>query len=285
MINESSAMRPLEVFTAPKNSSADSEDVYVCTDDFAAVVDGATDKSGKLWDGKTGGRLVAEICASVIETLPADVTAHEAVESLTEHVARTVGDVRPDHRPSCSVVIFSLKRRQLWRVGDCSAGYVVQGELQPWPGGKEIDLVTSNMRAAYLLAAQLTRQLDLSADPDADPGREIILPLLRTQYAFANIDPSLPFAFGVINGQPVPSAFIEVLDVPAAATEVVLCSDGYLEVSPTLTMSEDLLSRSLLEDPRRIGVYRSTKGITPGASSFDDRTYLRMQVPSFGGSE
>jgi hypothetical protein len=43
-----------------------------------------------------------------------------------------------------------------------------------------------------------------------------------------------------------------------------------------MTAAEDELRDAIAEDPRRIGEYPGTKGIKPDASSFDDRTYVRM---------
>ncbi|MFC7640099.1 hypothetical protein ACFQX6_02915 [Streptosporangium lutulentum] len=59
--------------------------------------------------------------------------------------------------------------------------------------------------------------------------------------------------------------------------EVALASDGYLSAAERLRHAEDELAASLRADPMRIGAHPSTKGLTPGTVSFDDRTYVRVR--------
>ena len=63
-----------------------------------------------------------------------------------------------------------------------------------------------------------------------------------------------------------------------AAVCVVLASDGYPLLRPTLQQSEQDLDRLLKEDPQCCRLYESTKGLKPGNKSFDDRTYVRFQA-------
>lgn len=58
---------------------------------------------------------------------------------------------------------------------------------------------------------------------------------------------------------------------------IVLASDGYPELQETYQESERILQRTLIHDPLIINrLYRSTKGLTPGNLSYDDRTYIRF---------
>lgn len=58
--------------------------------------------------------------------------------------------------------------------------------------------------------------------------------------------------------------------------DVVLASDGYPIMRPTLAESEQELERLRREDPRLVNEFRTTKGFTPELRSFDDRTYVRF---------
>ena len=57
-------IRVREQFVAGKSADRVCEDLIVVTDDFAAVIDGASDATGADFAGKTGGRLAAEIVAT-----------------------------------------------------------------------------------------------------------------------------------------------------------------------------------------------------------------------------
>ena len=75
-----------------------------------------------------------------------------------------------------------------------------------------------------------------------------------------------------------PSATGCLFQVPKGVSQVVITSDGYPRILPSLQQSEDLLARLLAEDPLCIGPLRSTKGVKPGNASFDDRAYLRIRL-------
>jgi len=108
----------------------------------------------------------------------------------------------------------------------------------------------------------------------------MMLPLLETQHVFRNRDDS-PYGFGAIDGTKVPRRFRERFPVTGASA-VVMASDGYVEPAESLEEAERHLARLLREDPLRLGPPPGTKGCAPGATSFDDRAYLRLTSP--GGS-
>lgn len=109
----------------------------------------------------------------------------------------------------------------------------------------------------------------------ADPARAMILPFLRLQSQFANVRG--PYGYFVFDGFTDPAYPIRTVTV-RPGDEVVLASDGFPLLKPTLAESEAALQRLKVEDPALISEYRSTKGFTPGYDSFDDRTYVRFVV-------
>ena len=109
----------------------------------------------------------------------------------------------------------------------------------------------------------------------ADPARAMILPFLRLQSQFANARG--PYGYFVFDGFSDPAYPIRTVAV-RPGDEVVLASDGFPLLKPTLAESEAALQRLKVEDPALISEYRSTKGFTPGYDSFDDRTYVRFVV-------
>ena len=68
-----------------------------------------------------------------------------------------------------------------------------------------------------------------------------------------------------------------VIVVPAAHS-VVLASDGYPVLLPTLCESEAALARQIERDPQNVSEFIATKGIVEGNCSFDDRAYIRLRL-------
>lgn len=106
-----------------------------------------------------------------------------------------------------------------------------------------------------------------------DPARELIMPFLRLQSQFANRRGE--YGYFVFDGFTDPEYPIRTISV-RPGDEVVLASDGYPKLCPTLAESERELERLRREDPHLVREFRTTKGFTPGLESFDDRTYIRF---------
>ena len=83
--------------------------------------------------------------------------------------------------------------------------------------------------------------------------------------------------FSVIDGFPIALDKVRVINV-SGAKEIVLATDGYPFLYPTLSKSEQALTRQLSEDPLCIGHFKATKGLMRGNQSFDDRTYIRFRL-------
>ena len=63
-----------------------------------------------------------------------------------------------------------------------------------------------------------------------------------------------------------------------ASNSVVLASDGYPTLLPTLKESEKALAHHLIDDSQNIGEFVATKGLVEGNVSFDDRTYIKLKI-------
>ncbi|MEU9979510.1 hypothetical protein [Streptomyces sp. NPDC051014] len=265
-----------------KTPIRDSEDRLVLTEgnnsiQFAAVVDGATDKSGRDYGGVSGGALAADIVADVLRAPAPDTSPFTTVTRITAALAKVrrhhnIGESDP-LAPNAVAAVFIPDRHEVWRVGDVHFAVHSDSGWHEYPAEKKIDRVVAGIRAAYLhcLLARGVPAADLVA---SDPGRAMVLPVLREQGRLANLPG--PYGYGLLNGTDVPPRFVEVIPLDSTADEVVLATDGYLSPAPTLADAEAALAASLAEDPLRINEYPATKGILPGASTFDDRTYLRL---------
>ena len=81
--------------------------------------------------------------------------------------------------------------------------------------------------------------------------------------------------YAVIDGTPIYMPGTRTVPV---SHSVVLASDGYPTLHPTLNDSEAALAQQLANDPQNISTFIATKGLVEGNSSFDDRAYISLTV-------
>lgn len=268
------SMTVRESFLAGKDPTAPEscEDLIVIAENFVAVIDGATDKSGWQLGGKFGGRVAAESIALSIEELPLDIDAFEAMKRLNSNLRR-VSDFGPEEAPSASVAIYSRTRNEIWRVGDVN--WYLPDSDRRGAQGKRIDRVAADMRAAVTLAASADGA-PITELLESDPGRDAILPLLKRQHTFRNEVGE--WGYGAIDGRSTPVSLVEITSLEDRDRTVILASDGYRNVYSTLDETEVELAAQLLIDPLCVRELRGTKGVKPGNASFDDRAYVRIEL-------
>ncbi len=256
------------------------EDAICVSDDFVAVVDGVTAKGELRWKGLTGGQAARDQICRAIEAFPANITASRAIEAVTAAIKgfyESAGRLqyvqnRPHERIMAAVVIYSRERSEVWSIGDCQ--FMIDGNL--FQRIKKIDQILSETRSAFLELEILSGKTIDNLMTD-DPGRNYILPLLKRQSLLQN-HPDSVYSYPVIDGFDVPLAQITVETVPEGPSTVILASDGYPELMPSLAESEARLQQVLTEDPLCFRRYKSTKGLQTGNISFDDRAYVKFQV-------
>ena len=81
--------------------------------------------------------------------------------------------------------------------------------------------------------------------------------------------------FSVVDGTDTALHCVRVISTQGAH-EIVLATDGYPHLMPTLDESERELKRIIEEDPLMTGRYKATKAVMEGNLSFDDRCYVRF---------
>jgi hypothetical protein len=265
-------------FVAAKTGKAeDCEDGIIVCDGFAAVIDGATDKTGRRYDGMTGGRYAMLACADAIRTLDLKADAESGISHLTATLAeRLPQQLPPGGGPVAVATVFSEARREIWQIGDVGFwhhGLTARG-MRPC---KTVDRYAADIRAA-VLRAELANGADPAALAQHDTGREAILSILTHQGIFSNNVGAGEWAYAALDGRPVQLELVTVHQIPSGVDTVVIASDGYPSILPTLASSEALLSRLLSEDPLCIDALRGTKGVVPGNVSYDDRAYLSIRI-------
>lgn len=226
------------------------------------VVDGAT---AKPWDaeGTVTGEQVADVVAGVLR----DADGEDLPELLDAMATRLPSTVEGS---AATFAVLDPIRRQVWRVGE--QWIVVDGDVHsPLPGPEQVVAAARQMvlRAHLVAGASVS---DLLAD---DPGREAVLPLLRMSDRLRN---TWPNGFAAVDGTQVPVPLQERLHLLPTAREVVLASDGYPSPATNLADAESALRARLAADPLMVQDPPATKGRPPGASSYDDRAFVRVRL-------
>jgi hypothetical protein len=259
---------------------------------FFGVVDAATEKYGHSWtiDGTSmsGEAAMATVLARNLSKSTAElwqVLSH-AQSELQEAALMSGIDLRkPGASPLASLVIYDSKARFLYHLGDCSFGFVLPHGFMPLYHERLVDRLAATRRAQIIKAFAEKGTLPVGVDP----GREAIMEDLRAAVTLANANPLAYSPHDTLHGVPKRDLVYPVFDaisplapalisLPADLKSLVLSSDGYPKLFPSLRDSEEYLDTSLRLDPMRIGDHASTKGIAPGAVSFDDRSYLKISV-------
>jgi glycerophosphoryl diester phosphodiesterase len=272
----------IETFLASKtNNPRDCEDMIFIDQNFAAVIDGVTSKRNSSELDSSTGRKAAELILETLATLPADLDGTHALRDLNQAV-RTYyeeqgilqeAELYKEYRCGASVVIYSNYQREVWRVGDCG----IRIGSREFQSKKTLDRLLSELRSCFL-ETEIRRGKTIEELQAFDPARAYLEEMLSRQVVFQNAREPSPYNFEVIDGFFWDYEKIERYPVPPRTKTLVLASDGYPVLKPTLEESEQELDRILKEDPLCFRTYKSTKGLYKGNVSFDDRAYVRIDV-------
>lgn len=272
-------MRIIEQTVTGKRSKETCEDGIVITADFAAVIDGSTSKTPlRVNPSMSNGQYCMMQVKRYIETMPADTSVGDFCRGITRRIMAVYEDngadmerlrLHPEERMTASAAVYSACLGQVWLVGDCQC--FAGGTL--FENQKPMEKVLAERRASFLLNEISGGRLSASDVMNGqDPGRELIISGLIDSCRSQNK------AYSVIDGFPIPMQTIKVIDIPAGVEELVLASDGYPFLRPTLRESEAELRDLLDKDPLCISRFKATKGLKAGFSSFDDRCYIRLDI-------
>lgn len=264
----------IETFIKGKASPSLCEDAYVISKDFVAVIDGITSKSDFSYQGKTTGKLAAQIIQNVLETLPRQAEIEEFIAQVNQRIQQFYQQVPfpysiEEKGLQAVCAVYSDHHRQIWLIGDCK----VQVDGQNYENPKKSDQILAAMRS---LAIHVLERDPVNQKVQTQ-ARSLIEPWILKATTFAN-DATTEYGYSVVNGQPIPQQLILKLDLDENPHEVILASDGYPTVEGTLQRSEEELEKLMKIDPGCCGPHKETKGLVQGNLSFDDRTYIRFTI-------
>lgn len=288
-------MKIIESSIIGKKSQEACEDGMVVTDDFIAVIDGSTSKTPKHLnsDMKNGRYAMMLISEYIREELKADASVDEFCQGVTAYIYNKVYEKlgveerlkeHPEERLTASAILYSRTKNEVWMVGDCQA--IIAGKLyengKPYEekiARKRVELIEQGLSPAearkqiepLLIKAMLSGQNQTYTVIDG-------FPIYREGVKVVSVSDSCSVQDPVPASDSVPcSGSVSASGtISVSSSEIVLASDGYPFLEPTLAASEAALAEQIANDPQNIHSFIATKGIVEGNKSFDDRTYIRF---------
>ena len=281
-------MKIIESKIVGKKSQESCEDGMVITDDFIAVIDGSTSKTPKHLnpDMKNGRYAMMLISEYIREELKAEASVDDFCQGVTAYIYHKVYEKlgveerlkeHPEERLTASAILYSRTRNEVWMVGDCQA--IIDGKL--YENGKPYEEKIARKRVELIEQGLSPAEARKQIEP------LLIEAMLSGQNQTYTVIDGFPiYREGVkvvaLKTKPVSSSietyFQEQTKPVSSPNEVVLASDGYPFLKPTLAASEAALVHLIAHDPQCIHDFIATKGLVAGNKSFDDRTYIRFRV-------
>ena len=294
-------MKIIESCIIEKKSQEACEDGMVVTDDFIAVIDGSTSKTPKHLnpDMKNGRYAMMLISEYIREELKADASVDDFCQGVTAFIYNKVYEKlgveerlkeHPEERLAASAILYSRTRNEVWMVGDCQA--IIDGKL--YENGKPYEEKIARKRveliAQGLSPAEARKQIEPLLIKAMLSGQNLTytvidgFPIYREGVKVVSVSDSCSVQDSVSSSDscsvqdPVScSGSASASDtIPSSSSEIVLASDGYPFLKPSLAASEAALAEQIANDPQNIRSFIATKGIVEGNKSFDDRTYIRF---------
>ena len=281
-------MKIIESKIVGKKSQEACEDGMVVTDDFIAVIDGSTSKTPKHLnpDMKNGRYAMLLISEYIREQLKADASVDDFCQGVTEYIYNKVYQPlgvaerlaqHPEERLTASAILYSRARKEVWMVGDCQA--IICGKL--YENGKPYEEKIAQKRVELILQGMSPAEARKQIEP------LLVRAMLEGQNKTYTVIDGFPIYREGVRVVPLKmkqasndiETYLEEHSKPISSPyEVVLASDGYPFLKPTLAESEEALAKQIANDPQNIKTFIATKGIVEGNKSFDDRTYVRIEV-------
>lgn len=277
-------MKVIESKIEGKKSPESCEDGLVVTADFIAVIDGSTSKTPHHLspDMKNGRYAMVLISEYIQHELKPESTVEDFCEGVTSYIYNKVYrqqgieeqmQAHPEERLTASAILYSKAKNEVWMVGDCQA--IIDGKL--YENNKPFEDIVARRRVELIRQGFTPQEARKTIEP------LLIQAMLEGQnktYMVIDGFPIYQKGMKVVSlNAPQKNVETDVADsLPLPTKEIVLASDGYPFLKPTLTESEEALAHLLAYDPQCTHEFIATKGIVVGNKSFDDRTYIRFQI-------
>lgn len=236
------------------------EDYFDYNKSCFVLADGATDKIGRNYDGKTGGEIVSRIVVN--ECLSTNQNGIELVNHLNKRIKELYGQLKildeikdPKYRFSCVFIRVRIINDKIIITSLGDLGGRING-TKVYQETKQIDIDNSEEKSKYIRETN-----------DVKGSREHIMPLLLKQFEYQN-NPIDFRGYGVIDGTKTPSKFVKIFEYDIEKIKTIeLFTDGYFDIPQEISIEgwEEAFEKVEQEDPDKWKKYKSTE-------SKDDRT-------------
>ena len=270
-------LKPIESKSVAKcNDDRGNHDGLVVTDAYIAVFDALQARGWRAWGGWPAGVFARKLMISTLEELDGDLDAQTVVrtlqEKLQEETARCIEGMEDKNvyaYPQSRVLIYSAARHEIWRLGD--SPFCINGELN-YQRSELLEKAAEN-RAEVMERFLANSLSDLRDLINTDYGRSSSMDIIIEEEK--RID-----GVETLSGRPDVDietllANVEVFPVEPGA-EVILASDGYPRILPTLSESEKWLEDERARDPLFVHDFKALAGAKDEETGYDDRTYVRF---------
>lgn len=272
-------MEIIEQSIVSKSQTAEAEDGIIITDDFIAVIDGSTSKTAnRIVPQHTNGRYCMLLICEYIGSMAADIDFNDFCSGITLYINNVYGNdtkqrlvTHPEERLTASCIVFSRQKREIWMIGDCQC--LIDGVLFENP--KPYENILAGRRAEIIHKALNDKTHTIDDIRSNDIGRQAIIPEMIKTMQEQNK------TYSVVDGFPIPMSKTRKISLTGNENLIVLASDGYPVLCPTLSQSEAVLAKQLTEDPLNINTFKATKAFIAGNNSFDDRAYVSFRVKPY----
>ena len=226
-----------------------------------------------------------QLVSRYVRHMPKTTTCEQFLTGVTSYIRKHYRrsmlprlTAHPEDRLTCSAVVFSRVCREIWMIGDCqSLTTPLDEHRQPQEPAFYENPKPAEAMLAAMRADEAKRQLSAGKSIDQllsdDTARPVIIPTMLQTMLQQNQ------TYSVIDGFHIPREHVPIITLDFRPWEIVLASDGYPFLCPSLQESERRLMEQRQTDPLNIGPrFQATKAFHPDFNSFDDRSYIRFQV-------
>lgn len=216
-----------------------------------------------------------QLISKYIKHAPKDISITDFCRGVTEYIHKEYKSSQldrladhPEERLTASCIVYSRLQRQIWMIGDCQC--MVGNQYYDNP--KHDEAVIAEKRAEINNKLLSSGQSTIEELRNNDIGRKEIIPMMIASMRDQNK------TYSVVDGFHIPIDKVRIITLDFEPWTIVMASDGYPFLKPTLAESEAALKQQLDTDPLNINTFKATKAFLAGNNSFDDRTYIRFNV-------
>lgn len=235
-----------------------------------------------MW--RSNGRYCMKIISNYIKHAPASITAEQFCKGVTEAVRKKYPSKKieyyrehPEERLTASCIVYSRMQRQIWMIGDCQclvgrAGCGNNADFELCDNPKPYEQTLAEARAAKANELISNGTATVESLLENDIARTTIIPQMIESMAQQNK------TYSVVDGFKIPMQKVRILTFDFEPWTIIMASDGYPFLKPTLKESETALEQQRINDPLNIKTFKATKAFAKGNNSFDDRTYVKFNI-------